>query len=73
MDFHARRTPYNGCTILAMNNKAKSTKTSPATAQSLKTLASEAMKRPSQLNAEQVRKLGAEVMRHIEPRKGGKI
>jgi hypothetical protein len=56
-----------------MNNKAKSTKTSPATAQSLKTLASEAMKRPSQLNAEQVRKLGAEVMRHIEPRKGGKI
>jgi hypothetical protein len=56
-----------------MKKTSKPTKTSPATSQSLKTLASEAMAHPSQLNAEQVRKLGAEVMRHIEPRKGGKI
>jgi hypothetical protein len=56
-----------------MKKTSNLTKTSPSTSQSLKTLASEAMTHPSLLNAGQVRKLGAEVMRHIEPRKGGKV
>ena len=47
---------------------AKSRVPAPTTSGRIKTLASEAMQRPSTLNAKQVRALGASVMSHIEPR-----
>jgi hypothetical protein len=45
---------------------------SPKTAPNIKHIAAEGLKHPSSLPAGQVRELAASVMRHIEPRKGGK-
>jgi hypothetical protein len=44
----------------------------PITAPKLRTIASKALRAPSTLSSKETRELGAEVLRHIEPR-GGKI
>lgn len=44
----------------------------PITAPKIKKLAAKALEKPSTLTTAETQELGASVMRHIEPRKGGK-
>jgi hypothetical protein len=76
LEVHYFQFLFHRYTIGAMNAQLKAPKPpEPAllTSQKIKRLASEAMTHPGSLKSEEIRELGASILRHIEPRAGGKI